>query len=347
MAENETKETTDGLLTPESLVPRLGDTLVLEGMITPEQLEEALAYQRELSAQKVSAPKIGQILIQKGFLTQANLDFVITKHVSRLRDALEESNRNLEQRVKLRTIQLEKALTKIEKVTEERTSFVSNISHELRTPLTHIRGYLDLLRDPDFGELNTSQSQAVNTISKATINLERLIETLITFSDIQKSEDDLVFRMLDINEVTQAIADQFADQAKERGVNFSVRLLKSPGIVNIDQQKISWVINQLLSNALKFTKKDGAIYLFLTKQNDFVTVNVTDTGIGIPKERQQEIFEPFHQLDGSATRKFGGVGLGLSLAQKILELHDSNLNLISEEGQGSSFSFELASSTEV
>jgi len=331
----------DTLLSPEILVPRLGDTLVQEGYITREQLQEALKAQQSLAKKGTAAPMIGQILVQNDIITKSDLDYVITQHVIRLREVLEESNKNLEKCVKLRTAQLEKALSQLEKVNEERTNFISNISHELRTPMTHIRGYMDLLKDPDFGELNQSQEQAINTISKAAKNLETLIETLITFSDIQKTDSDIRFVKSDINKLAQTIAADFAPRAKEKGVTFSYNVPDTVSLVSIDEQKISWTIEQLLENALKFTPMGGGIYLYLVKKQPKVTISVTDTGIGIPKERQQEIFVPFHQLDGSASRKFGGVGLGLSLAQQILELHSATLELYSEVDKGSSFSFDL------
>jgi signal transduction histidine kinase len=115
-------------------------------------------------------------------------------------------------------------------------------------------------------------------------------------------------------------------------------------VVQVDQEKISWVISQLLDNAVKFSKPEGKVCLMVQKDsanNNLVTVTVSDTGIGIPPERIKEIFEPFHQLDGSATRRYGGTGLGLALVRQIVEAHGSLIDVQSEMNKGTTISFPL------
>jgi Signal transduction histidine kinase len=114
-----------------------------------------------------------------------------------------------------------------------------------------------------------------------------------------------------------------------------------------DEEKISWVILQLLDNAVKFTPNNGTVSIHLEMEEDNVQLAVTDTGIGIPSERLDEIFEPFHQLDGSSTRKYGGTGLGLSLASKIIEAHGRKIFVASEPNQGSEFRFSLLTSDSI
>ena len=119
---------------------------------------------------------------------------------------------------------------------------------------------------------------------------------------------------------------------------------QNPGnipFVQADEQKISWVIAQLLDNAIKFTPPGGLVRLELENIGQVVMVSVIDNGIGIAEDRLEEIFEPFHQLDGSSTRKFGGTGLGLALAKKIIEAHGSLLNVYSKPAEGSHFEFIL------
>jgi signal transduction histidine kinase len=112
--------------------------------------------------------------------------------------------------------------------------------------------------------------------------------------------------------------------------------------VQADEEKISWVILQLLDNAIKFTPSGGDVLLSLiVETKSMVNVSISDTGIGIPKERLKEAFESFHQLDGSSTRHYGGTGLGLSLVRNILDAHGSPIDVKSEEGKGSTFMFPL------
>jgi signal transduction histidine kinase len=112
--------------------------------------------------------------------------------------------------------------------------------------------------------------------------------------------------------------------------------------VQADPEKIGWVVNQLLDNGIKFTPSGGSVVINLKEEGDnLVQVSITDSGIGIPPHRLKEIFEPFHQLDGSSTRHYGGTGLGLSLVRQIIEAHGSLLDVQSVEGKGSTFKFPL------
>ncbi|HAX70014.1 MAG TPA: hypothetical protein DCY14_10430 [Anaerolineae bacterium] len=112
--------------------------------------------------------------------------------------------------------------------------------------------------------------------------------------------------------------------------------------VQADAEKLGWVVNQLLDNAIKFTPSGGSVTISLVEEgSNLVQLSVVDTGIGIPVSRMKEIFEPFHQLDGSSTRRYGGTGLGLSLVRQIIEAHGSLLDVKSVEGKGSSFKFPL------
>ena len=113
-------------------------------------------------------------------------------------------------------------------------------------------------------------------------------------------------------------------------------------LVQADSQKIAWVLGQLLDNGVKFTPANGSVVVSVQREGEnLVIVSVTDTGIGIPSNRIEDIFEPFHQLDGSTTRRYGGTGLGLSLVRQIVEAHGSMLEVQSTEGRGSTFRFPL------
>ena len=329
-------------LTPEILVPRLGDYLVERGFLTQEDLQAALEYQQELREHGEEVPLLGQLLVRMGRLSQALLDHVVTEYVLQLRSALEESNQQLEERVRQRTAELERALQKLSELNQLKANFIANISHELRTPLTHLKGYHELLLYGDLGPLNEEQTRALRTMQKAIDRLERLIEDLILFATSERGYLPVNIEPIDVCLLCENLIEQMRPRVEDQNLTLTLHCPREkPLYVYGDWEKIGWVIHQLLDNAIKFTPAGGHITLAAEIMSEHVEISVSDTGIGIPASRIQELFEPFHQLDGSPTRRYGGTGLGLSLAQKIIEAHDSVISVTSELGKGSRFSFIL------
>ncbi len=147
---------------------------------------------------------------------------------------------------------------------------------------------------------------------------------------------------VDIRRLIALIAKSAMAKAEERGVKVIVTGANDLPHVQADSEKIGWIINQLLDNSIKFTPSGGSVIAAVGEEgNNLVMVSISDTGIGIPADRLKEIFEPFHQLDGSSTRHYGGTGLGLSLVRQIVEAHGSLLDVQSVEGKGSVFKFPL------
>lgn len=331
-------------LSPEILVPRLGEYLVLIGQISKDNLNTSLAYQ----AEQLKAGReilLGEALIELKFLDRARLDQAVTEQIITLRNALENANRMLEQRVVERTAELQEALRKISELSQLKANFVANISHELRTPLTHIKGYLELLHSEALGELAPEQKKALEVSKRSTNQLESLIDSLILFSLSSRGEMSMQLAPVDLAKVAQNVINFSKGKAEQRKVDLSLEI--SPGLstVRADEQKIAWVILQLVDNAIKFTPAEGRVALAVTAESKtLVRVAVSDTGIGIPKDRLDEIFEPFHQLDGSSTRRYGGTGLGLALVREIITAHASIIEVESEEGKGSIFHFLLLAS---
>jgi signal transduction histidine kinase len=339
---------TKNTLTPEVLVPKIGDHLVKKGLISNAQLDEALNYQKDLRITEQEVPLLGQILVQMGFIDKELLDQSVTEQILQLRSALEKSNeqlrdanRDLESRVKARTAELRKALDKLSELSKLKANFLANISHELRTPMTHLKGYIELLNTGDLGPLNDQQQHAIKTMLRASDRLGNLIEDLILFSVSEQGPINLIVQPINLLSLCRSIAARTQPRAEERDIIFVYSAPEKVPYVDADRDKIAWVIAQLLDNALKFTQSGGEIKLSLSEQKDEVIVTVTDTGIGIPKERIDEIFEPFHQLDGSSTRRYGGTGMGLSLALKLVQVHESQLEVTSSPEKGSQFQFAL------
>ncbi|PKN94927.1 MAG: hypothetical protein CVU44_03730 [Chloroflexi bacterium HGW-Chloroflexi-6] len=327
-------------LTPEVLVPRLGDQLVEVGLLTRQQLEQALDYQ--VAQGKLGKPcLLGQALMDLGFLDRVVLDRAITEQIIRLRSALVNANKNLEIRVEQRTAELQDALRKLSELNQLKANFIANISHELRTPLTHIRGYLELLHAEALGELNEGQKSSLEVSLRSANRLQNLIDDLILFSQASRGELTLQLKPVDLNLLISSILTRTNPKAVERSIALNLELDPSLPPVQADDEKLSWVISQLLDNAIKFTPSGGVVTLQILRNDSMVTLNVCDTGIGIPPEREKEIFEPFHQLDGSATRRYGGTGLGLALVKQIVEAHGSLISVVSVPDQGTTFSFPL------
>ena len=327
-------------LSPEILVPRLGDYLVEQGLLRKEQLEASLKYQKEES-QKGNYTLLGRILVDKGFIDPNALDTAITEQIVLLQDALKKSNSELEQRVEIRTAELKQALQKITELNQLKTNFISNISHELRTPLAHMIGYLELLNDSALGPLNDEQHHAIQVLIKSYNRLHGLIDELIQFSMLSQGEMSLSQLPVPIDSLIDKTIAHVQNVAAERNLTFTLNKPKQEVEVLADQDKISWVISELLENSLKFNHDGGKVMLTIAVQPPVATFSVYDTGIGISPEQMDEIFEPFHQLDGSSTRSYGGTGIGLSLAKQIIEAHGSQIKVQSKVSRGSKFEFSL------
>lgn len=329
------------LLTPEMLVPRLGEYLVGQGRINEDDLQKALAYQQEQIAVGNTC-LLGQALIDLGLLERAILDQTITEQIIQLRNALRAANQNLERRVRERTAELQDALQRLSELSQLKANFISNISHEFRTPLTHIKGYLDLLRTESLGPISEDQAHALLISQRSASRLEGLIEDLIMFSLASRGELSLKQEEVDIQRLVNQCVNANNQKAEDRGVTLQAVTDDDIPYVQADPQKLVWVLSQLLDNAIKFTPSGGGVVLSVKRESEnLVSVSVKDTGIGIPAGRLKEIFEPFHQLDGSSTRRYGGTGLGLSLVRNIIEAHGSMIEVQSIEGRGSTFKFPL------
>lgn len=327
-------------LTPEILVPRIGDALVEQNLLSPGQLATALQIQAQ-ERENGNTFLIGQILVDHGFISQDTLNQAVTHQILLLHEALQQSNANLEQRVKDRTRELEIAYQKLDELSKLKANFVSNISHELRTPLTHIKGYINLLIEGELENLHADQKYALGVIEKASERLSRLIEDLILFSTSETSTLQINKESVDLIELTKKVIDQNQSNADEKKVSLRMETNVNPAEITTDGLKLTWVLNQLVDNAIKYTSSGGKIFVRIQPVDHKVEICVVDTGLGIPPDRIGEIFEPFHQLDESTTRQQGGTGLGLSLAKKIIEALGSTLVVTSTLGKGSSFKFTL------
>ena len=205
-------------LTPEMLVPKMGEYLVYKGLINNESLQKALDYQQESMAKGVPL-LLGQALIDLKLLERADLDQAVTEQIIQLRSALQAANRTLERRVEERTAELQKALERVSELNQLKANFISNISHELRTPLTHIKGYVELLVTGSLGEITEEQRHALQVSQQSTLRLEGLIEDLIMISLASRGELSIKLENVDIQRLSNLAVKSSAAKAQARGVN--------------------------------------------------------------------------------------------------------------------------------
>lgn len=328
-------------LTPEMLVPRLGEYLVQRGFITDLDLQKALVYQQEKIIENQTY-LLGQALIDLKMIDRAILDQAVTEQIIQLRSALQSANRNLEQRVQARTAELQKALERLSELSQMKANFISNVSHELRTPLTHLKGYIELMITNSLGPITEEQKHALEISQKSTARLEEMINDLIMFSLTSKGELSIKQEATDIRRLANLAVKSAKEKAADRDVTVHSVVEDDIPFVQADSQKVAWVFSQLLDNGVKFTPAGGRVVLNVKQEaGNLVMISVTDTGIGIPPARLEEIFEPFHQLDEASTRRYSGTGLGLSLVRQIVEAHGSMLDVHSTEGHGTTVRFPL------
>jgi signal transduction histidine kinase len=322
-------------------LPRFGEFLVKHDFISPEQLQTALARQREGNAQG-EYRTLGQTLLDMGAVARETLERASIEQMKELQHALEESKRELEERVVARTAELEKALSRLTELDDLKASFVASLSHELRTPLVPIKGYADLLLNGTLGELNPMQTESIRAIGRSVARLEELVVELLQFSASVKGRLVIAPTILSMHDMTSKLSDYFGPKAEAKQIALDLELPMTTPVVQADAEKIYWVMFQLLDNALKFNKPGGAAQLRTETRPTTLRISVRDTGIGIAPERVGLIFQPFNttrEVNGEPL--YDGTGIGLALAKRIVEAHNSKIEVESALGVGSAFSFEL------
>lgn len=250
-------------------------------------------------------------------------------------DTLKHENELLDEKVKQRTKELEDA-------SRYKSEFLANMSHEIRTPMNAIMGMSHLLSKT---AMNSTQSSYVGKIKEASSVLLRIINDILDFSKIEAGKMELETIAFDLHKELKKSCSIFSVLAKEKGIDFQCDFVETNRFFKGDPCKIMQIVNNFLSNAVKFTK-EGAVILSVNEQvNDdqtaVLTFNVRDSGMGIPKEKQSLLFKAFGQLDASITRKHGGTGLGLFICTQLASMMQGHISVESEEGRGSLFSLTL------
>ena len=228
----------------------------------------------------------------------------------------------------------------LEIASKHKSDFLANMSHELRTPLNAILGYTELILDKIYGEVPENIQEVLERVEKNGRHLLGLINDVLDLSKIEAGQLVLSLDDYSMKEVVHTVFTSVESLAAEKNLELKVSVSPEVAQGKGDQQRISQVFLNLVGNAIKFTEA-GEVRIEATASNDNFVVSVSDTGPGLSEADQQMIFEEFHQVDGSSTRKKGGTGLGLSIAKRIVEMHGGRIWVESTEGKGSTFWFTL------
>jgi signal transduction histidine kinase len=236
--------------------------------------------------------------------------------------------------------QLDGRNQKLRELDRLKSQFFANISHELRTPLTLILSPVqDLLQQSH--SINDRTRDGLELVRDNALRLLRLINDLLEIVQLEGGRLELHLEPVDVSTYVPGMVDSVRHLGESKGIRMVVKGSVEPLIVHADPSRLEKVLLNLLTNAIKFTPEDGTITARWNRVGDQICVEVRDTGIGIPAGELSHVFDRFHQVDGSSTRKFQGAGLGLALARELIEEHGGTLTVQSEEGQGACFAILL------
>ncbi len=281
-------------------------------------------------------------------------------------DALTAINKQLEERTQdaeAKSKALEKAKKELEETAEQlrmnsnyKSEFLANMSHELRTPLNSILILSEMLVENGSNNLSDEEAEFARVIHSSGVDLLSLINDILDLSKVEAGKIDVLFGEVNLSELPAQMDQLFSPVANQKNIEFNITKADSvPEVFYTDAKKFQQILKNLLANAFKFTEQ-GSVSLNINRLNDqqvttcmqnispdWLEISVSDTGIGIPADKHQLIFETFQQADGATVRKYGGSGLGLSICREFSKLLGARITLASEEGKGSTFTLIIPS----
>jgi PAS domain S-box-containing protein len=248
-------------------------------------------------------------------------------------------NAQLYEDLKERAEKLERAYNELKELDRLKSEFVQNVSHELRTPLTFVKAYVELMLDGTLGKINERQRESLRIVSERTNTLTRLVRDIIALQQIEQGT--LHLSLVNPGEIARMSMLGAEPTARQAGIELKVDIPPDLPLVLGDRDRLNQVFDNLLGNAIKFSPDGGEVTIRMWDAGEVVEASISDTGIGIPTEELEKIFERFYQVDGSTTRRFGGTGLGLAIVKRIVEAHGGRVWAESDLGHGSTFFFTL------
>ncbi len=276
--------------------------------------------------------RLGEIKVKP-----VNYDGKITEVYGIIRDVTEKNR--LEQKLAEYHEQIEQSYEDLKEAHRAKTEFISNIAHELLTPLTSIKGYTELITDKKIGEINNDQKEKLQIILRNTDQLIVLIHNLSIVAELENNILELQIKSVSINETIIKILKDIQPQLEVKKISLVQDIHTLPEIEG-DGEKLARVILNLIINAIKFTPENGKIAITAVEEGDNIKISINDTGTGIPADKLPFIFDRFHQVYGTSSRKYGGVGLGLIISKEIIGMHNGIIWAESDEN-GSTFNIVL------
>lgn len=268
---------------------------------------------------------------QQEKLRQTNVE------LEKQKDEIDLKNKDLQKA----ELEMRNKAKELETASKYKSEFLANMSHELRTPLNSLLILSKVLQENRQENLDEREINYAKTIYESGSDLLKLINDILDLSKVEAGKIEIHVEEITLQEVKSSLEKNFDPMAKIKNVEFKVEVSKNcPERVYFDKLRLEQILRNLISNALKFTAEGYVKVRFDTKNVEnqlMLEVNVEDTGIGIPKDKQKQIFEAFQQADGSTSRNYGGTGLGLSITKELVHLLEGDVNLVSEENKGSQF----------
>ncbi|TMU56996.1 ATP-binding protein [Flagellimonas algicola] len=261
------------------------------------------------------------------------------KHAQRVKQADQEKKRVIEAERKRTEIEKQR-VAELQKIDILKDEFLANTSHELRTPLVGIIGLTESLKDGIAGKLPKTAMDNLDMIANSGRRLSHLVNDILDFSKLKNQDLELALRPVDVHGISNIVLQLSQPLLQDKKIKLINSIPKEIPLVDADENRLQQILHNLIGNAIKFTPK-GYITLLAETKKEMLSIIVSDTGIGIPEDKLETIFNSFEQGDGSTQREYGGTGLGLSVTKQLVELHGGTIEATSEQGKGSIFTFAL------
>jgi signal transduction histidine kinase len=245
-----------------------------------------------------------------------------------------------EQQVDAGNVMVLRDFTKEAELEKAKNMFLGMVSHELRTPMTAIQGYVDVLLATERGHISLVGNEYLHTINASIKQLIKLANELIDVSRIDTGEIALYPQWVDLNTLVNNVVRMVKQEFEKRDLDLTIKLADNLPRLYIDQNRLNQVLLNLLSNAYKYTPQGGAT-IEISQSNGWVTINISDTGVGIKEADQAKLFERFFRASDRVVQKVGGTGLGLNISKGLVELHGGQLIFHSQYGVGTTFTITL------
>lgn len=231
-------------------------------------------------------------------------------------------------------------VTKEQKLEQIRKDFVANVSHELRTPLTTIKSYLEALENGAIEDKELA-TKFIKVADNETDRMIRLVNDLLHLSRLDEKNIFLKKTFVSMKEMIEDVADRFSFQCRQKSINLLIEIPKFLPKIEVDKDQIDQVLDNLISNAIKYTRENGEIIIRVRIEQNFLYVEIIDNGIGIQKKHLTRLFERFYRADKARSREMGGTGLGLSIAKEIINTHNGEIFIESEANTGTKVTFYI------